>query len=1493
MTEAMSRVLALLEYIEQAEKLKKKPPFAVPKDYYVAYQNELTTLPELAFNLQEGGDDVWVRIPRLREISPPEPDELLKPWLTLSRGTEKSPELKTVREHVRADGSRERLSIEDNPEVAEAFEWYSTCLWRPWAEVERERRKTIKQYNTLFSLQQAIAAEGADTPLELVWGIGIATWKRDGSNAALMYPLLVQACEVTLNETTFDLEVRPRDVEPRIELDAYAEMGLQGVTQLEAQWRSTLENGTDRLNPFEASTYEATLKAAVGHLDPNGAFERRQPNADVPPAEEKLKISNSWVLFGRKRSGDIFLEDVLRLKKCVEAARELPPVVRSIVEPGDSSVRVRPEVPFRGLSSSSAAANSSELYFPMPYNDEQVAIVKKLALNDGVVVQGPPGTGKTHTIANVICHYLANGKRVLVTSKGETALTELQNKLPQEIRALSVALLSDEHDGKKQFEHSIQTIASTVAALDPARTAKKIDALEGRLNQLHAQVSVVDADIAGLAEKHIQTQQFHGREVTSEQLAKEVLEGAAYHEWFDDEPAGDRAQGIPIAPDQVASLRDSRLKVGRDLEYVGCPLPAQDEFPAGEELLSLHAELIKAKQIDSSVDRGELLSLVDSSYQIFEKAEALCSWLDRRRSLQNKNREGQDLGEAFSARLADLQSSDPLLVSLETCCSSLKSLEERRRSLLANAIRVPVDAELNVDYLEAITRLSSGKSAFALPFGRADARKAVSETTVLGSSPSSKEAWNLVLDVIAWRKEARDCLARWAALSEEFNLPLGPATPETEVKASVGVVEQIKSAVALRFEFNDQLHPRLAEVFGKQVADRLWNEGEELLELISRSLASRLERNRLANAMRRVQEMLKRLENRRGPIVEKLRTFLKETLGNEQVIAADLQYAWSILLEELGRVLALRPSLQTIAIVSNAIARAGAPKWAKRIVSTPVTGDSDPVVPQSWLEAWRWRQAVNFLDEIEGHSRIKALFERRRTLTADLTRTYKDLIAEKTWLEVHKNSPELVRQALQAYLNAIQAMGSGTGVRAIRYRKNARAAMAKAYQAVPCWVLPHWRVSESIPAELGLFDLVVIDEASQSDIWALPAILRGKKLLVVGDHKQVSPSAVGAAEERIRDLSNRFLQRQPFGSEMTPDKSIYDLARVVFAGNSVMLREHFRCVPAIIEYSNREFYEGEIRALRLPTAFERLDPPLIDVFVKGGFRKGDMNHAEAKAIVDEISSILADDQFKGKTLGVVTLLGHEQAAHIHELVTRSISPVDVVSRKLSIGPPPIFQGKERDIMLVSMVIGQGDRGVANRADMQQRFNVALSRARDRMYLFRSVPDSSLREDSLNRRVLEHFKKPFRQDARRVTALREKCESDFEREMFDELVRRNFRVVPQVASGGYRIDFVIEGNEGRRLAVECDGDKFHGPGHWHDDMARQRVLERAGWTFWRCFASSFVRRRKEVLEDLVATLNHHGIEPLGSESVDSTEWVLFKEVDPLNTAAAVEAAMETA
>lgn len=198
-----------------------------------------------------------------------------------------------------------------------------------------------------------------------------------------------------------------------------------------------------------------------------------------------------------------------------------------------------------------------------------------------------------------------------------------------------------------------------------------------------------------------------------------------------------------------------------------------------------------------------------------------------------------------------------------------------------------------------------------------------------------------------------------------------------------------------------------------------------------------------------------------------------------------------------------------------------------------------------------------------------------------------------------------------------------------------------------------------------------------------------------------------------------------------------------------------------------------------------------------------------------------------------------------------------------------------------MVLQPGDKTAANTLGQQQRFNVALSRARDRIYLFRSIADDAFPPDSLSGRLLRHFRQPFAQDEKAVAANRDRCESGFEAEVYDELTHRGYRVQPQVPCGAFRIDMVVEGRDGRRLAVECDGDRYHGPGQWGDDMARQRVLERAGWVFWRCFASSFVRRRAEVLDDLFSTLAKLGIDPVGEGEVQtSSTWVHRKQADPM-------------
>jgi very-short-patch-repair endonuclease/transcription elongation GreA/GreB family factor len=121
-----------------------------------------------------------------------------------------------------------------------------------------------------------------------------------------------------------------------------------------------------------------------------------------------------------------------------------------------------------------------------------------------------------------------------------------------------------------------------------------------------------------------------------------------------------------------------------------------------------------------------------------------------------------------------------------------------------------------------------------------------------------------------------------------------------------------------------------------------------------------------------------------------------------------------------------------------------------------------------------------------------------------------------------------------------------------------------------------------------------------------------------------------------------------------------------------------------------------------------------------------------------------------------------------------------------------------------------------------------------------------------------------------------CESDFEKEFGARLIDYGYRIRPQVPVAGFRIDFVIEGADGRRLAVELDGDKWHGPERWADDFRRQKALERFGWTFWRCWGSNWIADKEGCLADLLRTLKELEIEPLGAEPLQGS-WTEFRDV----------------
>ena len=1481
------RLLSLIEFTRQSARLRDKPTANVKSHgLFARFEHEIQALPGIRLNGSDPDGDIWLSVERLSETRPPAiANPALNPWVQMTNGPEEVP---VLRESIDAV---ELAALDQRSVVEAAFSIYLDTKWQPWAREEKRRRTTISLYAQLFTLHQQLAGGLIETQIELIWGVGLGIWSYQGT--AVSYPLIGRLVELSLNPATSDVEIRPRDLEARVEVEWYASVENPGVAGFESLAKKFLAQATAAVSPFDRGTFEPLLRSAATHLDVNGIYWPDQVPAEdrtIPKSEGKLKVTDTWVLMARPRTNSVLLQDLERFKARVEEADAYPAAVAAVVtDPGTENPIV--ELPgFRGVSGSDRTEGTDrskkprDLYFPKPYNDEQVRIIQRLEVSNGVVVQGPPGTGKTHTIANVICHYLAEGKRVLVTSMKDAALAVLRDQLPEEIRPLAISLLTTEREGMESFEHAINKIASEVQGLDRHRSAKDIQQLEAQVDGLHARIAGIDSRIAYWAKCNLDKITLETEQIDPQDAARQVVANIGQFEWIPD-ALGVAPEFAPLFSDaDVIRLRDARRALGPDIDYLDASLPQLLEFPDSSALLEGHRDISQFEILKQAVQRGDVPTLADSTHETLIRAREVLSLLERFQSLEDEvSGFGREWTTTMRQRLRS-RDDDGLLPVLEALGEELCQVDDIRKSFLVRPVKLPGGIEHDSELIEAIRNLAQGLRPFGLAglFGKSTQKELLGSIRVLGSPPAASDAWGHVADYIKVLRRQREHALRWNALARELSLEGvseegdGPGPHEhyllyVKVKELVGAESELCAASLLVFP--------------------AWTDVKELRHNAQRRLAlevalkHHLAQNRLANAWDHKDRLQKVLEGKTGRVVEDIRRFISETLGNPTIDDAQMQSRWSALMTELSRVLGMGTHLETVRDVSGKIEASGAPKYAKHLQQS-VEGCADQLLPDNWRAAWQLRRLATYLESIDARAELKKLGDSRNQLHGDLGRAYTEIVGKRTWLKLANNASPAIRAALQAYLAAIKK-ASGTGRRAVRYRQDARSAAEQANPAVPCWIMPHYRVSESLPAELGCFDLVVIDEASQSDLTALPALLRAKKVLVVGDHKQVSPSAVGLEEEKIRSLMIRFLANQVsvYYPLMTPERSIYDLFKVVFANSGVMLKEHFRCVSPIIEYSKREFYNHELIPLRLPKASERLDPPLIDIFVEDGYRDGDVNRPEARVIVKEIKAIVADPKLRGRSIGVVCLLEHKQAGLVWNLLTDELGVEAMQRHEIACGDARTFQGKERDIMFLSMVTAPNNVGAPlSRDEFAQRFNVAASRARDRMYLVRSVePEQLSQKDKYRRSLIQHFSTPFVQDEQRVQDLRAFCESDFEREMYDELTQRGYRVTPQVRFGKqYRIDMVVEGHNDARLAVECDGDRHHGPEQWEADMIREAVLTRAGWAFWRCFASAFVRRRTEVMADLIKTLADHGIDPIGGEGAPKSVHTEHRRVSSLDS-----------
>ncbi|GGN67364.1 very short patch repair endonuclease [Actinoplanes lobatus] len=1273
------------------------------------------------------------------------------------------------------------------------FETWRDEVWRPWSLLTAATEQTRELHRRLFDRMHQLDMATATT--ELVWGHGIVETVIDG--ARVRYPLVATPVLIEYDADRALVTVSPAGPS-RLQVEALAGLDDRHLAQLTALTgpggavEVDLWNDVDRRELFERALSRLGFDRAIVDGPENGpkkgAFIRDVAVLFARPRQRHLRGFLESLRDGLT-SGDMHRVGALAAVVAHEPSR--------LLMPDD-----RPETWERV---------GERLLMPLPTNEAQESIARRLAHHRNVAVQGPPGTGKTHTIRNLICHLMANGKRVLVVAQKEEPLRVLRDGLPEEVQPLCLAVLGRTTDQLVQLQLAARELSDRAATLDKEAEGRRVDLLTRNLEEAERELAVAMAGLRLIAESEAQTYQIGGVALMPAEVGAWLRERAAAHGGIPDPVSGPP----PLTIEEFATLLKLAARLtAEDRAAAMRPLPEISDLPDAASAAAARAKTAETEErmslladqgVDMTAVRGERRT--GMSDLLADLREAV-SWLKRREGTWT-DRLGRLLDDPHWRTLWNDQ-----VVHTETLFAELATLA---REVTGHRIAIPgpilAEPKLLLSRLaEVRQRFAAGKSLNRLLqpglFRLAD------EVRVDGEPLRTVADVDLATAGVR-REQARRRLGdAWSEWVDRLQVPEPPGGwGDPEVWAGTLLAEANQS---LDFDLNRW--PPLARRIAPLMPQR---------ELVvdATGLAG------VADACEAAAEVFG-LEQARA---------VEKAVAERVAAWPELAESWRTLddwdssIGEVRRLVLLQPDVMRFDAAYHRLV-AAAPEWAAMIA-----GGEHPVLSgQAVLSAWEWRRAQTWFDGVVGEvdpavlsRRVERARSRIRSLTAEL-------VVASAWLEVSRALDDRRRAALADWATALRKIGKGTGRGAATWQAHAQRAMESAVSAVPVWVMSVDRAIEQF-AGGARFDVVIVDEASQADLFSLPVLTLAERAVVVGDDQQIGPQLgfVGPVTGLIR----RHLDGVPSAEHFDPESSLYDHA-VRRSPERILLTEHFRCVPQIIEFSSRHYYDGRIRPLR---ADRPSLPPIQTVFCESGERRplagyGDVNLEEATALVDRVTKIVADPRYDGRTLGVISLLSSSgQATYLLEQLREAIGEDEIQARRLRVGDAYTFQGDERDVVLISTVVSERDPRIAafTKRDYHRRINVAASRARDQLWIFHSVRPGALLDDDARGRLLSYAVDLPAEAAAADPAVH--CETDFERDVLKLLVGRGYRPIPQFRIGDYRIDFVLNAPDGRRLAIECDGDTYRGPDQWESDMRRQSVLERVGnCVFVRIRGSVFAR-----------------------------------------------------
>ena len=381
--------------------------------------------------------------------------------------------------------------------------------------------------------------------------------------------------------------------------------------------------------------------------------------------------------------------------------------------------------------------------------------------------------------------------------------------------------------------------------------------------------------------------------------------------------------------------------------------------------------------------------------------------------------------------------------------------------------------------------------------------------------------------------------------------------------------------------------------------------------------------------------------------------------------------------------------------------------------------------------------------------------------------------------------------------------------------------------AFPCWCVTTYAVSDSLPLKPGMFDVAIIDEASQCDIAScFPIMYRAKRTVVVGDDKQLPHLSFLEKAKEQSFLSQYGIPEKYQLMWRFRTNSMFDLADY-YSMNSVMLDEHFRSLPPIINFSNHEFYNDRIRVMKK----DSLEDNAIDI-IKVPDGKVDMdatrNLPEIEALVKTLHEIIIEDEKKNPdnpvSIGIISPF-RAQVEQLKISVPKVLSDYMIKKHRIEIGTAHTFQGDERDIILMSWAFANNSYPQSiTFLQKPNLFNVAITRARLKCISFVSH-DLETMPDGHFRHYVSYLKQ---YKERRESLLNNEIDENIyknklEREVAEAIRELDHKVIAGADVAGLSADLLVD----NKFIIEIDGVDDNKKTHM-SNMKKQSILERCGY-----------------------------------------------------------------